>query len=146
MRTVRLRHDYDAPPDRLWRLATDYGALARSCDGLVSFSGLPDGRVREGQEIDVRVRLFGRLPPQPYTMRVIACDDDAMTCLSEEKGMGVRRWRHTFAVTPRGCGSRLSEEIEIDAGPLTALYAAWARLLYSRRHPRRVEMLERQAV
>ena len=51
MKTVHLTHDYPVSPERLWALATDYGALARVMEGVVAFEGLPEGRVQEGQKI-----------------------------------------------------------------------------------------------
>lgn len=139
--TVRLTFDYDASPEAVWRVATDYAAFAEAVRGLLSFEGLPEGRVRQGQVIDTRFRLFGLLPPQDYRMRLVEVDDTRRTFLSEEEGAGVRRWTHRLTVDPTPDGARLTDEIEIDAGPMTPLYTAWARLLYRRRHPVRQRLL-----
>ena len=145
MKTVYLTHDYPVAPERLWALATDYDALARVMEGVVTFEGLPEGRVREGQKIGVMVSLFGRLPKQPYRMEVLECDDDRMVLRSSEKGAGVRAWRHTMRVTPTAQGSRLTDRIEIEAGLLTGLFALWARYLYGARHKPRLRLLEEGA-
>lgn len=141
MRTVHLTHDYPVSPDRLWALATDYEALARVMEGVVAFDGLPEGRVREGQKIDVMVSLFGKLPAQPYHMEVVECDDSRMVLRSSETGVGVKAWRHTMRVTPTAEGSRLTDRIEIEAGVLTGLFALWARYLYGARHKPRLRLL-----
>lgn len=141
MRTIGLTHDYAAAPDRLWALVTDYGALADVMQGLASFEGLPSGRTRTGQRFEVQVRLFGRLPPQPYVMEVLDCDDVKRVLRSAEHGMGVRTWRHTLSVTEVAGGSRLSDVIEIDAGWRTLVFAAWARFMYGARHRPRLRLL-----
>lgn len=142
MKTVHLTHDYPASPERVWALATDYDALAQVMEGVVTFEGLPGGRVREGQKIDVMVSLFGKLPKQPYHMEVLECDDSRMVLRSSEVGAGVREWRHTLNVTPTAEGSRLSDRIEIDAGWLTWAFALWARYLYRARHKPRLRLLQ----
>ncbi|NIY73890.1 SRPBCC family protein [Marivivens donghaensis] len=138
-KTVKLSHWYDVPPAKLWDIVTDYDALAEVCQPLLAFEGLPEGRVREGQDFTVKVRLFGRLPAQDYRMRVVRCDDKAMQFESDEVGAGVKTWQHLLNITPEGSGSRLDENITLDAGVLTPLFALWARKLYSHRDgPRRV--------
>lgn len=142
MRVIELQHDYPVAPDRLWALVTDYGALAESVAGLIAFDGLPEGRVEQGQAVEVQTSLFGRLPKRPYRMEVPFCDHGARRLRSREHGMGVRRWEHEMAVDPIPGGARLSERVEIDAGLATPLFAAWARFMYRARHAPRLRMLE----
>ena len=142
MARVALSHAYDVSAAAVWAVCTDFAALAEVCAPLVAFEGLPSGRIREGQVIEVGVRLFGRLPPRAYRMEVVACDDAAMAFRSRESGAGVRRWDHALRVVPEGAGrSRVEESIEIEAGPATPLFAAWARLLYRHRHRGRLRLL-----
>ncbi|WP_417309175.1 SRPBCC family protein [Devosia sp.] len=141
MKTVRLEHEYASPAAEVWALATDLDALSKIMDGVVTFEGLPSGRVYQGQKIAVRVSLFGKLPPQPYFMEVLECDDAAMILRSIEKGAGVKSWRHTLTVEPLQSGSRLRDLIEIDAGWMSWAFALWARFLYGKRHEPRVRML-----
>ncbi|MCA0964334.1 SRPBCC family protein [Salipiger bermudensis] len=141
MKTVRLEHEYSSPAKEVWALVTDLDALAEITDGIVTFEGLPSGRVYQGQQITVRVSLFGILPPQPYFMEVLECDNDALVLRSFEKGAGVKSWRHTLTVEPQQSGSRLREVIEIDAGWMSWAFALWARFLYRKRHEPRVQML-----
>ena len=141
MKTVKLEHDYAAPAEDVWALAIDLDALREIMDGVVAFEGLPSGRVYQGQKINVQVSLFGKLPPQPYFMEVLECDNEAMILRSFEKGAGVKSWRHTLTVEPLQSGSRLREVIEIDAGWMSWAFALWARFLYRKRHEPRAQML-----
>ncbi|MCR9136411.1 MAG: SRPBCC family protein [Alphaproteobacteria bacterium] len=142
MKTVELKHTYDASPERLWALATDFGALKRVMRGFVTFRDLPTGRTYTGQKFDVQVSLFGMLPWQPYHMEIIACDDASMVLRSSERGAGVTSWRHTLSVTKTDTGgSCLTDHIEIEAGILTFAFAKWARFMYAGRHKPRKALL-----
>lgn len=137
-RVVELTHDYPVEAGRVWELATSYDALAKVMEGRASFEGLPEGRTISGQKMDVMVRVLGFMPPQPYHMHVVECDDDAMLLRSHERGAGVKSWHHTLRVVPTTDGCRLTDHIEIEAGWLTPLFAAWARFMYGARDmPRR---------
>ena len=141
MKKVKLEYEYASPAKDVWALATDLDAFREIMDGVITFEGLPSGRLYRGQKMTVRVSLFGKLPAQPYFMEVLECDDDAMMLQSFEKGAGVKSWRHTLTVEPHQSGSRLRDIIEIDAGWMTWVFAAWARFLYRKRHEPRVRML-----
>ncbi|QFT59675.1 Polyketide cyclase / dehydrase and lipid transport [Sulfitobacter sp. THAF37] len=141
MKTVTLEHEYAATAQEVWALATDLDALKEIMEGVVEFEGMPGDRVYQGQKINVLVSLFGKLPAQPYYMEVLECDDDAMILRSLEQGAGVRSWRHTLSVEPRGTGCLLRDVIEIDAGWMTWAFALWARYLYRKRHEPRVRIL-----
>lgn len=142
MKVVRLQHNYDASPARVWALATDLDALETVMQGIIAFKGLPKEHVYTGQKFDIQVSLFGRLPWQPYSMEVLECDDDAMVLRSSEIGAGVKSWRHTLTVTAtENGGSCLTDHIEIEAGIMTVLIAVWARYLYRARHKPRLALL-----
>lgn len=142
MKTITIENDYPYSAKRLWALATDYEALHEVMKGIVSFEGLPSGRTRGGQKLEVMVSLFGKLPKQLYHIEVLECDDRNMILRSSERGSGVKQWRHTMNVTETEFGSRLRDHIEIDAGWLTFAFALWARYLYGARHEPRLRMLE----
>lgn len=142
MKTVTVQNDYPVSATRLWALATDYAALREVMAGLASFDGLPSGRTRTGQRLEVMVSLFGKLPKQPYRMEILECDDQAMILHSSEQGAGVKNWLHTLTVIETQTGSRLHDRIEIDAGLLTPVFALWAKYLYSARHRPRLRLLE----
>ena len=141
MKTVSLTHDYPYPARDLWTIAADLDALKSVMEGIITFEGLPKGRVFTGQKLEVMVSLFGKLPAQAYFMEVLECDDDAMILRSSEKGAGVKSWRHTLSVTGSDHQSQLHDVIEIDAGWMTFAFAAWARFLYRKRHEPRLRLL-----
>ncbi len=145
MRIVSLSHDYSYPPDLVWQVATDFDCLAEVVAGKITFSGLPNGRVYTGQVAEVGVSLFGVMPEQPYRMEVLECDDTTMVLRSSELGAGVKRWDHTLRVEATEDGARLSDHIEIDAGSLSPVFAAWAKYLYRSRHVPRLRILARMA-
>jgi len=138
---IELSHDYASPPEKVWALATDFAALGEVSKPLVHFSGLPEGRCAQGMKATVQVRLFGVMPPQPYTMEVLEQDDTAMRLRSSELGVGVTSWKHTLQVAPNGSGARLTDHVEIDAGWLTPVFAWWGRTLYKHRHKPRLRLL-----
>ena len=140
-KTISLTHSYDAPSATVWAMATDYEALAKVMEGLVSFEGLPEGRIEKGQHLEVMVSLFGKLPAQPYTMDLLEFDDDEMRFKSSEVGAGVKSWVHELQVVAVGQGCEIREKITVDAGLLTPVFAAWARFMYKRRHGKRLALL-----
>ncbi|WP_299682259.1 hypothetical protein [uncultured Roseobacter sp.] len=142
LRKVQLCHDYAFPPQAVWHVATDLDHLKTVTEGLLAFRDLPSGRIIEGQTLDVQVTLLGLLPYQPYRMQVLHFDDTQMSFASEEQGVGVKVWRHSLQVFPTSTGAQIREAIEIDAGWKTPLFVAWARFMYRRRHPRRVNILK----
>lgn len=144
MKTIELIHHYDAPARAVWEVAIDYDCLSEVMDGLVTFEGLPTGRVEAGQSITVMVSLFGRLPAQPYQMEVMEFDNDNMVLTSSERGAGVKSWQHTLRVSATQTGSQLCDKIEIDAGWATWIFARWARYIYRKRHAPRVRILARR--
>lgn len=96
--------------------------------------GLPDEFPLDA-EVTVRLYLLGVVPLWRHTVRVVgAADGDGRT---EEHGGPIRSWRHHLVVTPLSAGScRYTDELEIDAGRLTAVVGAFARGFYRYRHRR----------
>ena len=144
MQTIHLVHDYDASARDVWDVAIDYTYLAEVMEGRVTFTGLPKGKVCAGQSLTVMVSLFGKLPAQPYHMEVVEFDDEGMSFTSSERGAGVKSWHHSLRVQDTETGSQLIETIEIDAGWMTRVFAAWAKFLYRKRHEPRVRILNRR--
>lgn len=144
MRIVYLKHEYPFLARDVWEVATDYDCLAEVMKGMITFEGLPKGRIKAVQSASVMVSLFGRLPAQPYHMEVVAFDDKAMTLTSSEIGAGVKSWRHTLQDLPTETGCTLTDRIEIEAGMLTIPFALWAKVLYAKRHKPRLCILERR--
>ncbi len=142
--TVKLSHEYPFSAEHVWAVATDLDHLQTVTRGLLEFRDLPSGQIHDGQHIKVQVSLFGKLPYQPYEMTVVTCDQATMSFQSEEVGAGVKSWRHVLTVVPTDTGSRIEEEITIDAGIATRVFATWARFLYRKRHMPRLRILEKR--
>lgn len=142
-RVVDLEFEYSYPPDLLWKIVTGLGHLEEVTSGLLSFRGLPKGRIAEGDLLDVEVSILGITPYQPYRMEVVSLNDRERSFQSSERGAGVKSWKHHLKVEPTEHGSRLVEQIAIDAGLMTPVFSAWARYLYKRRHKPRLAILRR---
>ena len=141
-RTVTLHHDYPYPARDVWEVATDFACFSEAMQGVASFEGMPmQGRLKANDVFDVKVRLFGKLPPMDYHMELVQFDDEAMTFTSIEHGGSIKRWSHHLTVTSTPEGSRLTDRVEIDAGLSTLLMTFWAKFVYSKRHKPRLRML-----
>lgn len=141
---VRVVSDYSVPADTLWAITKDLDALVEMNARMVRMEGMPSGDMYAGQQIDIQVSLFGVLPPQPYGITIIEVDDIYRQFRSTEEGSGVKTWNHLGRVEETETGSRLIDEIEIDAGWKTPLVAGWAKLLYRARHRPRLALLEKR--
>ena len=81
--------------------------------------------------------LFRAIPFSRHTIEVVSIDDATMTLLTEEGGGPVRTWRHYVIVEPlteHTC--RYEDRLDIEAGILTPLVAAFARVFYRYRQRR----------
>ncbi len=141
-KTIHLTHRYDFHTDLVWNVATDLDHLKRVTQSLVTFRNLPSGQIFEGQDLHVDVSLFGKMPYQPYRMTVVEFDGVQRRFQSSEIGAGVKSWLHTLQITAEGDGCRIDETIEVDAGSLTPLFAAWAAYMYRKRHALRLAILK----
>lgn len=141
---VRVVSDYNVPADTLWNITKNLDALVEMNSGMVKMEGVPSGDMYSGQQIHAQVSLFGMLPKQPYGITVLEVDDVNRLFRSTEQGSGVKSWNHLGRVEETAQGSRLIDEIDIDAGWKTPLVVAWANRLYRARHKPRLKLLEEQ--
>ena len=69
------------------------------------------------------------------TVRFTSIDHEARRATTSESGGSVRAWDHTMTVTEHDDGTcTYTDHVEIDAGPMTAAVAWFARRLYAHRH------------
>jgi carbon monoxide dehydrogenase subunit G len=136
---VRVSTDLAAPPERVWEAVKKIDTLRYITRGLLGFRRLgavPDA-LREGDVIRVRLMFFHVLPGWSHEIRIVRLDEEMRRIETSEAGGAVKTWKHMIAVEPAGAeATRYSDEIEIDAGPLTALVAGYARLFYRYRQRR----------
>lgn len=129
----------DAPADLIWAAVRTPQAFRAVTRGLLDWVPLR-GRSepwREGEEATGWLLLGGVVPFSRHRIRVAELDDRRRVLRSDESGGVVRSWRHDITVQPlEGGRSRYTDVIRIDAGALTPLVAAFARVFYRERQRR----------
>lgn len=128
---------YSMPAAQHFAAVCDLDELRQAMAGRMTYEGLPGGPVRQGQRIEVRLKMFGWLPVGSWRMEVVERDDAALRLVSHEGGGAVKHWRHELQVTAEGSGCVHEDRLEIEAGWLTGLYARMARRMYEDRHSAR---------
>ncbi|KGM49407.1 SRPBCC family protein [Pseudooceanicola atlanticus] len=141
MGKVHVVSEYACTPDQLWAVTKDLDALRKMNARMVRMEGLPSGDMYAGQDIQITTSLFGRTKPQVYRIVVTELSDETREFRSTEHGNGVKSWKHHGRVERAPKGSRLVDDIEIDAGWMTPLVVAWANILYKARHKPRLQIL-----
>ena len=94
-------------------------------------------RWQVGDDIDGWTFLFGIIPFSVHRLQVTVVDAPTRVIETEENGGLVTVWRHHIDVEPldeRRC--RYTDRIEVGAGALTAVAAAYARIFYRYRQRR----------
>lgn len=137
--TVHIATELPVDADRVWTALLDPETFRYVCRGLFGFPALA-GRTEPfhaGEQGSGWLLLFHAVPLHRHTIRVVELDPATRTMRTEEHGGVLRAWNHTLhvqPVSPRSC--RYSDTVDIDAGPLTALVARAAVLIYRYRHRR----------
>lgn len=140
-RTIRLSHHYETTPDEVWRVALDWQALATMSAGSVTYQGLPEGTITEGQVADFQTSAFGVMPWSDYQVKAVEVDPAARRFVTMENGNGVKLWRHVMTIEETPTGALQTDEIEIDAGGMTWLIATLAKRMYAKRDAPRRKLL-----
>lgn len=125
--------ELDAPADVVWSALSSPAAFVLVANGMIRFPAAERalGPWREGDVVEGWTFLFGVLPWSRHHLRLHAIDATSRTLESREHGGLVRRWDHTIVVTPLGARRcRYEDRIEIDAGVLTPVVVAFARVFY----------------
>ncbi len=130
---VRVGTELGASPERVWAALKRVDTLRYITRGLLGFRPLgsvPD-ELGPGDVVRVRLLFFHVLPAWTHEIRIVAVDEEARRIETTEHGGSVKTWNHVLSVDPAGPGrTRYGDTIEIDAGPLTRLVCAYARLFY----------------
>lgn len=139
VRVVRVESVLDALAPAVWELMCRLDTFLYVCRGVL---GVPAMRGRHetaevGRGGEAWIFLFHAIPLHRHHIQIVEVDPAEGVIRTEEHGGLVRAWRHTLHVEAVGEGrSRYSDTVEIDAGWLTPVVAAFARLLYRYRHRR----------
>lgn len=82
--------------------------------------------------------LFGTIPLGWQAIRISLPEqlDDVRYVRDDGYGPLIKRWDHWIAIGPEGDGTRYIDQVMIDAGPLTPVVAAFARIFYAHRQKR----------
>ena len=149
IRTVRVESVLNANVDDVWS-AIQRPATARYVLRPLVWLPALDRRVepvREGESVTGWLLLLCVLPLSKYTISVAEIDEDNWTLRSQEGGGLVRSWQHTLQAEPIDAGRcRYTDTVRIDAGRLTPVVAAFARVLFRYRHRRWSRLVRRGAV
>jgi hypothetical protein len=137
--TVSVSRILDAPAEAIWPAVRTPHAFVHVARGMVRFPAAEriDRPWEVGDHVSGWTLLFGLLPFSKHRLMVESIDDDRRTIVSDERGGPIRTWRHEIVVTPiddHQC--HYEDRIQIDAGVLTAVVVAYAKVFYRYRQRR----------
>jgi len=127
--------------ERVWQAIQSSALLAEASAPLLTFEPIEPAiqpeRWTELQRIRLRTFLFGSIALGERTIEVESIDLQSHVIETLERDQVVRRWHHRMAIRPAARSQSLySDTVDIEAGILTPLVWAFARLLYRHRHRR----------
>ena len=104
---------------------------------LLGVQGELPETLEEGESIELRLKLLGRIPANRHTIKLVRIDDAARIAHTNEHGGALNAWNHTLEVEPlTDTTCRYTDSIEIDAGALTPIAHAIAGALFAHRQRR----------
>lgn len=139
---ARIETVLPAPPDATWEVVKRSSTLVYVTRGMLAFEGAENfpARWSEGQHVDTRLRLFGVVPAWRHQLLVARVDDAQHIIQTVERGGFLDKWNHRIEVIPHGAGTRYIDELEFEAGGLTPVVGAFARM-FCRYRQRRLRTL-----
>jgi hypothetical protein len=136
---VRISTDLEIPADLAWETVKKPETFRYVVRGVMGVQQLDEIPEDWGEGLTVRVRLFffHVIPAWKHEIRIVRLDEAAHEIYTNEHGGPVRRWNHRIRID-RGSGGRCryTDEIEIHAGLLTPLTAAFTQVLFRYRQRR----------
>ena len=139
MQTITVSTTLDAPADVVWPAATTPHAFVHVAKGMLRLPAAEhlDRPWRVGDEIRGWTFLFGVVPFSIHRLSIESIDEHNQTIVSDEGGGMIRSWRHEITTTPLGDNQcQYVDRIDIDAGPMTPVVAAFAAVFYRYRQRR----------
>ncbi len=140
-RTVSISTHLPASPDAVWDHVQTPRLLHHVAWPLIRFvpkgAPWPAERWTEGRH-ETWMFLFGLIP---IGWQVIGIELPTATPgrhVVRDNGYGplIRRWDHWIEIEPEGRGTRYTDTVHIDAGLLTPLITAFAKIFYRHRQRR----------
>ena len=139
MRTVSVSRQLEAPANVIWPAVKTPHAFVHVTRGMLRFPAAEriDRPWQVGDDISGWTLLFGLLPFSKHRLVIDSIDDDRRVLVSDEHGGPIRTWRHELIVTATDDDRcRYEDRIQIDAGLLTVVVAAYANVFYRYRQRR----------
>ena len=129
------------PLESVWNEVQTTRLLVEVAAPLVAIRPLPGAQLperwHEGETVKVRSYLFGIIPLGTRVVLFERIDPAAREMQTRESDPLIQRWDHIISLRPRGNGCcRNRDEIEIQAGWLTAVVWVFAQLFYRHRQRR----------
>jgi hypothetical protein len=139
MVTVRRTTPLPIAADAAFALAlkpATFAYVARGVMRVPALEDLPGDLVAApGVEVSGRLWWLGVVPTWTHRLRVVAIE--GRTIRTAERSGPVRTWNHRLTFTPTSPTTcDYTDEIEIDAGPLTLPTALFARAFFALRQAR----------
>jgi hypothetical protein len=138
------------PADAAWSEVQKVSLLQEIARPLVTFASAGDGvlpaRWPSAGTVELRMFLFGWVPLGLHELRVETVDSGRREIQTRERDRMVRRWDHRISIVERGTDAcAYSDEVEIEAGPWTALVWLFAQAFFRHRHRRWASVASRLA-
>lgn len=140
-KTVELSTTLACSPDEAWARVRTPALLMHVAAPLIRFT--PKGRPIPvdwtAGEYRVWMWLFGVIPLGWQAVVISEPAPEGETRFIRDNGYSplIKRWDHRIAIEPDGDGtSRYTDTVHIEAGVLTPLIVAFARLFYAHRQRR----------
>ncbi|MCE2843225.1 MAG: hypothetical protein ACK44O_05930 [Novosphingobium sp.] len=140
MRTVELSTYLDAPPEQVWDHVQTSRLLHYVARGMIRFvpAGAPFPERWTAGEYRTWMWLFGIIPLGWQAIGIELPPQEPGRHVVRDNGHGplIRRWDHWIEITAEEEGTRYVDRVHIEAGLLTPLIWAFARLFYAHRQRR----------
>lgn len=137
--TIRRSSRLPASTDAVWAAVKRPRTFALVVAPLFRMPALKrygDDLARPGLEGTGIVWLFGVVPLERRTIRIVAVDEAARRMETAERAGVIRAWRHVLLVEPDGDGARYTDEVTFDAGMLTPALRPVIAGIFRYRHRR----------
>ncbi|MCK0097346.1 hypothetical protein MWU60_17340 [Yoonia sp. F2084L] len=141
MKTIEITTHLDATPDEIWEEVNKPRLLFFVARPLIRFKPVkPRNLPNSWHEEDYLFAMFwyGFLPLGRQTISISRSTkgQDARVLRDNGHSALIKRWDHLILVQADGNGTRYTDRVEVEAGILTPLVAAFARGFYAHRQRR----------
>ena len=135
-----------------WEQVQSPALLQHLAAPLITFHprGAPFPALWEEREYLVGLRLYGLLPVGEQVIGIERPQTGApaggYVLRDNGRGGAIKRWDHLMLLAPEAGGTRYTDQVEIEAGLITPLAAAFARSFYRHRQRRWLQLINRDFV